>query len=459
MIPPANLTVSIRSRNQRVMAQQQKSLAIQIVKTLKKAGFLSYFAGGCVRDLIMKKPPKDYDIATTAAPDDVERVFPKCVPVGKQFGVMVVVLKGVHFEVATFRMEGNYKDGRHPEHVAFTHPEEDAKRRDFTVNGLFYDPLKRTIIDFVGGKEDIRKKQIRTIGDPEARFYEDRLRLLRAVRFAANLNFEIEPKTWQAIKRLKKEIHSVSQERVRDELVKMFTRPHAGRGFVLLSESGLMAEILPEIEAMKKVEQPPEFHPEGDVFIHTKMLMDQLKDPSAILALGALFHDVGKPPTYSEENGRIRFYNHAHIGADMTKEILTRLRFSNKEIDGIVSCVENHMKFANVKEMRLGKLKQFVARDNFLTELELHRIDCLASHKQLELHRFLKRKLKEFKKEELKPKRLLTGDDLISLGITPGPIMKEILGEAYALQLEGKLKSKQDCVTWAQKQYMNKGTR
>jgi poly(A) polymerase len=439
------------------MVSQEKQLAVQIVKTLKSAGFLSYFAGGCVRDLVMRKTPKDYDIATTATPDDVERLFPKCVPVGKQFGVMIVVLKGFHFEVATFRSEGSYQDGRHPDRVAFTNPEEDAKRRDFSINGLFYDPLKQKIIDFVGGKNDIRKKRIQTIGDPETRFSEDRLRLLRAIRFAVNLGFEIEPKTWKAIKRFKKEIHSVSQERVRDELVKMFTRPNAGRGLSLLSESGLLAEILPEIEAMKKVEQQPEFHPEGDVFVHTKMLMDQLKEPSAVLALGALFHDVGKPPTYSEEDGRIRFYNHAHIGADMTKEILARLRFSNKEIDGIVSCVENHMKFANVKEMRLGKLKQFVARDNFMTELELHRIDCLASHGQLELYRFLKHKLKEFKKEELKPKRLLTGDDLIHLGIVPGPVMKEILTEAYALQLEGKLKSKQDSQAWVKKHYLDKG--
>ena len=434
-------------------------MAVHIVKTLKKAGFLAYFAGGCVRDLIMRKKPKDYDIATTAAPDEVEKLFSKCVPVGKQFGVMIVILEDVHFEVAAFRSEGSYRDGRHPEQVTFTTPEEDAKRRDFTVNGIFYDPLKRQIIDFVGGREDIRRKEIRTIGDPEARFHEDRLRLLRAIRFSTNLGFKIEAETWLAIKRLRKEIHSVSQERVRDELVKMFTRPNAGHGLELLSESGLLAEVLPEIEAMKGVRQPPEFHPEGDVFVHTKMLLDQLKEPSSILAFGALFHDVGKPSTYSEEGGRIRFYNHAHIGAEMTQEILTRLRFSNKEIDRVVSCVENHMKFANVKEMRLGKLKQFVARDNFQTELELHRIDCLACHGQLELYHFLKHKLKEFKKEELKPSRLLTGDDLIRLGITPGPVMKEILGEAYALQLEGKLKSKSDAFNWAKKQYANKETR
>ncbi len=432
---------------------EQKKIAIQIAKSLHKAGFTAYFAGGCVRDLIMKEKPKDYDIATTATPDDIEKLFSKCVPVGKQFGVMIVVMQKQHFEVATFRREGAYRDGRHPDHVAFTTPQEDAKRRDFTVNGLFYDPLKKSIIDYVEGKKDIRQKLICTIGDPEARFQEDRLRLLRAIRFAANLGFKIEPKTWQAIKRLRKEIYSVSQERIRDELVKMFTRPNAGRGLELLSESGLLKEILPEVEAMKGVQQPPEFHPEGDVFVHTKMLMDQLKNPSVTLAFGALLHDVGKPPTFSDEGERIHFYNHPNIGAQMAREMLTRLRFSNREIEDVVSCVNNHMKFASVKEMRIGKLKQFVVRENFPTELEMHKIDCLASHGKLELHRFLKRKVKEFKREDLKPKRLINGNDLIAAGIEPGPIMKEILEEVYVLQLEGKMTSKDQAIRWVKKNY------
>lgn len=431
----------------------QKKLAVQIVKMLHQSGFVAYFAGGCVRDMIMKEKPKDYDIATTATPDDVEKLFPKCVPVGKQFGVMIVVIDKQHFEVATFRREGAYQDGRHPDAVAFTTPEEDAKRRDFTVNGLFYDPLKRCIIDHVEGRKDIRQKLIRTIGDPDARFQEDRLRLLRAIRFAANLGFEIEPKTWQAIKRLRKEIHSVSQERIRDELVKMFTRSNAGCGLELLSESGLLEEVLPEIEAMKGVKQPPEFHPEGDVFVHTKMLMDQLEHPSVRLAFGALLHDVGKPPTFSDEGGRIHFYNHPNVGAQITRQILTRLRFSNQEIEDIVSCVDNHMKFANVKEMRIGKLKQFVARENFLVELEMHKIDCLASHGKLELYQFLRRKVKEFEREDLKPKRLINGDDLIAIGIEPGPMMKEILEEVYSLQLEGKIASQDEAIRWVKKHY------
>ena len=435
---------------------EQKKIAIQIIKSLHQAGFVAYFAGGCVRDLVMKVRPKDYDIATTATPDQIEKLFLKCVPVGKQFGVMIVVMQTKHFEVTTFRREGPYRDGRHPDQVAFTTPQEDAKRRDFTVNGLFYDPLKRSMIDYVEGRKDIRRKLIRTIGDPHARFYEDHLRLFRAIRFAANLGFKIEPKTWKAIKELRKEIHSVSQERIRDELVKMFTRPNAGRGLELLSESGLLKEILPEVEAMKGVEQPPEFHPEGDVFIHTKMLLDQLKNPSVTLAFGALLHDVGKPPTFSDEGDRIHFYNHPNVGAQIARHMLTRLRFSNQEIEDIVSCVDNHMKFANVKEMRIGKLKQFVARENFSVELEMHKIDCLASHGKLELYRFLKRKLKEFEREGLKPKRLIDGNDLISIGIEPGPIMKEILEEAYALQLEGKLSSRDAVLDWAKKRFVGK---
>ena len=436
--------------------RQEKHLAIQIVRQLHSAGFIAYFAGGCVRDLLMRHSPDDYDIATDAKPEDIEKLFSKCIPVGKQFGVTMVIQNQFHFEVAPFRSEAGYSDARHPDRVSFTTPELDAKRRDFTVNGLFYDPLQKKVIDYVGGRADIKKRVIRTIGRAEDRFSEDHLRILRAVRFAANLDFKIEPMTWKSVIHHSPKIHSVSPERIRDELIKLFTRPHAGRGLELLSKSGLLKEILPEVEAMKGVEQPPEFHPEGDVFIHTKLLLDQLKEPSAVLALGALLHDVGKPVTFSEEGGRIRFYNHAHIGAEMSRTILSRLRFSNREIDDIVSCVENHMKFANVREMRVGKLKQFVSRSNFLTELDLHRIDCLASHGKLELFCFLKQRLVEFKKEELKPKAIINGNDLLALGIKPGPIMKEILSELYLEQLEGKLTSKETALDWIRQRYLQK---
>ncbi len=430
----------------------KKQKAIQIVKTLTQNGFVSYFAGGCVRDLVMNVGPKDYDIATVATPDEVAKLFPRHVPVGKQFGVLLVLMDEDQFEVATFRREGGYHDGRHPDSVSFTIPEEDAYRRDFTINGMFYNPIEERVIDFVHGERDIQGGVIRTIGDPEARFGEDKLRLLRAIRFAANLNFRIEEKTWAAIQKLAQTIHLVSQERIRDELVKMLTRSNAGRALDLLDQSGLLEEVLPEITAMKGVAQPPEFHPEGDVFVHTRMLLDQLKDnASPVLALGALLHDVGKPNTFSDDGKRIRFNNHAHVGAEMSKEILKRLRFSNREIDSIVSCVENHMKFANVKEMRIGKLKQFIARDNFSLELELHRIDCLASHGKLELYQFLKNKEKEFAVEDLKPKSFLNGHDLIAVGIKPGPEMKKILEEAYQLQLEGTLDIKEKALEWVKK--------
>ncbi len=432
-------------------AERQGKLAAEIAKRLREAGHTAFFAGGCVRDLAMHETPKDYDIATAATPEQIENIFPKCIPVGKKFGVMIVVHGDCHFEVATFRKEGVYRDARRPSSVSFTDAEEDAKRRDFTVNGLFYDPLERKIIDFVGGVKDIKKKQIRAIGDPAERFSEDHLRLLRAVRFAANLGFRIEANTWRALKRLSRHIHTVSPERTRDELVKMFTRPHAGEALRLLSESGLLRELLPELEAMKAVKQQPDFHPEGDVFRHTKLLMEKLKAPSVTLAFGSLLHDVGKPPTFSKEGGTIHFYNHAHVGAEMARVILTRLRFSNREIEAIVSCVENHMKFADVKKMRIGKLKQFTVRDNFPTELELHRIDCLSSHGKLDLYRFLKRKVKEFAKEALKPKPLINGHDLLALGIEAGPAMKEILEEAYTLQLEGKITSKDEACHWAKR--------
>ena len=439
------------------LSKGQALAACKIAEVLHQKGHRAYFAGGCVRDFLMGEEPKDFDIATTASPEEVEKLFPKTLAVGKQFGVILVIEEGQPFEVATFRSEGPYQDGRHPSTVSFTSPEEDAKRRDFTVNGLFYDPFDQKIIDYVGGREDIPRKLIRAIGDPSTRFQEDKLRLLRAIRFAANLHFTIDPETWKAMKYLVPEIHQVSAERIREELIKTFTRTGAGRGLQLLSESGLLKEILPEVEAMKGVEQPPEFHPEGDVFIHTQMLMERLENPSPILAFAALLHDVGKPPTFQIREGRIRFYEHARIGADMTRQILKRLRFSNDEIEAIYACVDNHMKFANVKEMREGKLKRFMSTETFPTELELHRIDCQSSHGLLDNYRFLNEKILEFKKEELKPKPLLRGDDLLELGMKPGPAMKPILEEAYELQLENRIRTKEEARSWALKKIKKGG--
>lgn len=440
------------------MDQNQKNLelATQVLNKLRHSGFEAYFAGGCVRDLIMKRQPEDYDIATSATPDEIEKLFAKTIPVGKQFGVMIVVLDGHQFEVATFRADLSYKDGRRPEGVRFVTAKEDAERRDFTINGLLYDPVKAQVVDYVDGQMDIERKIVRAIGNPEDRFCEDHLRILRAIRFAANLDFKIEEATWNAACQNRKLIHKVSPERVREELAKMFTRPQAGKGLLLLSKSGILDEILPEVAAMKGVKQPPEFHPEGDVFEHTRMMMDMLRSPSVALAFSALLHDVGKPKTYSEKDKSIHFYNHAPVGAGIAREILTRLKFSNQEIDDICHSIENHMRFGDVQEMRIGKLKQLIAANTFEEELELHRIDCLASHMSLDNYHFLIAKKAEFEKEGLKPKPLINGYDLMALGIKEGPQMKEILSEVYMLQLESKFSDKSEALSYVAKKYVKK---
>ncbi len=430
--------------------------ACQIIKTLNENNFVAYFAGGSVRDSLMGKTPNDFDIATTATPEKIEKIFPKTIPVGKQFGVMIVLIGEDAFEVASFRCEGGYQDGRHPTKISFTEPKEDALRRDFTVNGMFFDPIKMEYIDFVGGAEDIDKKVIRAIGNPDERFEEDKLRLLRAVRFASTLGFEIEKQTWLAIKRKAKQIEAVSPERIREELVKIFTRSGAARGMRLLSESGLLAEILPEIEKMKGVEQPLQFHPEGDVYNHTLLLLENFREPvSTTLAFAALFHDIGKPDTLVVRDGKQTFYEHAEKGAEMARDIMKRLRFSNAEIEAVSECVLNHMKFIHVKQMRPGKLKQFMSRQTFADELELHRLDCVSCHGMLDNYNFLTEKLKNFTKDEIKPKPIINGDDLIALGVKPGPEMKPILEEAFILQLEGKFEDREAALKWL-KEYIEK---
>ena len=431
---------------------KKKDLAQNVVRQLRDRGFEAYFAGGSVRDRVMGRVPEDFDIATSARPEEVQKLFDKTVPVGIQFGVILVVVEGFTFEVATFRSEGAYSDGRRPDTVAFTSAKEDALRRDFTVNGLFYDPLSQELHDFVEGKNDIEAKRIRTIGDPEKRFEEDKLRLLRAVRFASTLSFDIEPKTFEAIKRLAPKIHVVSQERIRDELIKIFTRPGAPRGLALLSESRLLEEILPEVEAMKGVAQPKEFHPEGDVFVHTKLLLEKLDHPSLVLAFAALLHDVGKPLTY-EVKDRIRFNGHAEVGAELGEKILTRLRFPNALKEQIVICIQGHMRFKEVQNMRPGRLKRLLQRETFPDELELHHIDCASSHGNLENWEFLKKKTEELSEEDIKPKRLLTGEDLMSLGFKEGPLLGKMLSQIYDLQLEGELASKEAALSWVKTHY------
>ena len=427
-----------------------EATATRLVERLRAAGHEALFAGGCVRDRLLGKEAHDIDIATSARPEEIQKLFPRTVAVGAQFGVIVVLEDGGEFQVATFRSDGAYRDGRHPESVAFTNAEGDARRRDFTVNGLFFDPLTHQILDFVGGEADLRTGILRSIGDPHARFAEDKLRLIRCVRFAASLGFEIEAETWRALVERAPEITAVSAERIRDELVKIFSHPSRVRGFDLLDQSGLLAILLPEVEALKGCEQPPDFHPEGDVFVHTRLMLSLLPEQvSTPLVFSVLFHDIGKPPTFLiDETGRIRFNGHESISASMTEKIFARLRFSNAETEATVVGVKNHMAFKDVQNMRVATLKRFLARPTIDDELELHRVDCQGSHGLLDNYDFLLRKREEFSNEPLIPPPLITGRDLIAAGLQPGPHFKKLLDSTQALQLEGGLKTREDALAW-----------
>lgn len=425
--------------------------AEEVVRQLSEAGHRAVYAGGCVRDALLNRPYPDVDIATSATPDQVQSLFPQASdPQGKAFGV-IRLKQGDHiFEIATFRVDGPYLDGRRPSSVTFTTAEEDAKRRDFTINGMFFDPLKNEVLDYVGGKSDLATQTIRAIGDPIARFTEDRLRLFRAIRFAVQLGFQIEPKTWEAITRLAPESKSLAPERVRDEWVKIFTSPDPARGLDLLHDSGLIAAWIPELLEMRGCAQSPEHHPEGDVWVHTRLLLTHLKNPSSVLALSALLHDIGKPRTSrTEPSGRIRFFGHEGVGARMAEEILRRLRFSNDDITAICACIANHMAFKDAPQMRVSTLKRLLARPTFSEELELHRIDCSSSHGELDIHRFLVGKQSEFSQEEIKPQPLVTGHDLQEIGIPPGPKMGKILHQLMDEQLEGKFPDREKALARA----------
>ncbi|MBI4431341.1 MAG: CCA tRNA nucleotidyltransferase [Candidatus Omnitrophica bacterium] len=430
--------------------------ATEVVRTLRKSGFQALFAGGCVRDFLMKKEPKDYDVATSASPGDVERLFKHTVAIGKKFGVMLVIVKDHQFEVATFRSEGSYSDGRHPDWVKFTTPEEDARRRDFTINGIFFDPIDKKVYDYVGGEKDIDAKTVRAIGSPEKRFAEDHLRMLRTVRFATNLGFTIEDHTWAVLQKMAPAIQTISMERIRDELIKIFTRKNAGLGLRMLSDSGLLKIVLPEAERMKGVQQPPDFHPEGDVFHHTELMLDSLKKPSVELAMSVLFHDIAKPDTYDDSGDRIRFNNHAELGATKTEEIMRRLRFPSKVIEEVAQAVHNHMRFKDIKQMRIGRLRNYLNTETFPLELELHRIDCSASHGMLDNYHYCVEQLKEFKKEIRKPKPIVNGNDLIKSGFEPGPAFKSMLEKLFEHQLEGKFKKKEQGIALAKKLFGRK---
>lgn len=451
-----------------------KDFATSIVQTLRQRGFQAYLVGGCVRDLLLGREPKDYDVATNATPEQVMGIFPETYGVGAQFGVVLVPVperdvagnvstesssKSHTVEVATFRSDIGYSDGRHPDEVRFSRdPREDVARRDFTINGMLLDPVSAQtpgeVLDYVGGRKDLEAGIIRSIGDPEQRFGEDKLRMLRAVRFAARFEYTIEPATFAAMQKLAGQIVVVSRERVRDELTRMLTEGHARRAFLLLDEGGLLKQVLPEISAMKGVEQPAEFHPEGDVFVHTLLLLDNLPTPCPLtLAWGALLHDVGKPSTFRVAPDRIRFDGHVEVGVKMAEEICRRLRFSNDDTEQILALVDNHMRFGHVSRMKESTLKRFLRMPRFDEHLALHRADSLASHRNLSTYEFIRQKRLEIPPEKMRPAPLVTGDDLIAAGHVPGPKFREILGAVEDAQLEGRLPSRDVALEFVRREF------
>jgi poly(A) polymerase len=462
-----------------VTTKHQFDAALNIIAALRAAGYEAYLAGGCVRDMLLGREPKDYDVATSATPDVVLDMFPRTFAVGAHFGVVLVASGGgedtagaddaqqdesryLVTEVATFRSDGAYSDGRHPDAVRYTSSaEEDVRRRDFTINGLLLDPerlfpqglkpglfdefdvraeartLHEAVIDHVGGLADLEAGIVRAIGQPEQRFEEDHLRMLRAVRFTARFGFELDAATAAAMRRFAARINAVSRERVRDELTKMLTEGHARRAFELLDETGLLVEVLPEVARMKGVEQPPQFHPEGDVWTHTLLLLGQLEaDCPFTLAWGGLLHDVGKPPTFVRAD-RIRFNGHVDVGVAMSAEICRRFRFSNDESRQILSLVENHMRFADAQHMKTSTLKRFFRLENFPEHLRLHRMDCMAGSGNLDHWNFVRERYESMPQEAVRPQPLVTGRELITAGYRPGEGFREMLRAVEDAQLDG----------------------
>jgi poly(A) polymerase len=431
-----------------------RNTAEKIVRRLQQAGFAAFWVGGCVRDFLLGREPQDYDIATSARPEQIERLFKRTLAVGRKFGVVIVVEGKQHFQVATFRAEAEYRDGRRPEKVVFSNAEADAQRRDFTINGLFFDPLAKKLHDWVGGEKDLQAKIIHTIGAPAERFAEDHLRLLRAVRFAAELGFEIEPETFAAVKRLAPKIELISAERIRDELIKLFSPPHAGRGLVLLRDSRLLPGILPELIATLLCQQSPDYHPEGTVFEHIRLMLEKMPPgASPSLPWAVILHDIAKPATAERDaaTGAIHFYGHEKVGAAMAERILQRLRFPKKQIGEIVACVRNHMQFKDVKQMRKATLRRLLLRKTFPLELELHRLDCLGSHGNLDHYEFLVAQAEDLKRKPTIRPPLLTGRDLIKLGMKPGPAMGALLDEIREKQLAEELKTPREAKAWLKK--------
>jgi len=472
-----NLTPFFARQTKNVITPKQ--FATSVIATLRDRGHQAYLCGGCVRDLLLGREPADYDVTTDATPQQVMRIFPETYAVGAQFGVVLVPLpkdstagadlapdvashgKSGVVEVATFRCDVSYSDGRRPDEVRFSNdPREDVQRRDFTINGLLLDPMSGEVLDYVAGRSDLEAHVIRTIGDPRQRFGEDKLRMLRAVRFAARFGYQIDPATMAAIHEMASQIFQVSHERVRDELTKMLTEGHARDAFLLLDESGLLKEVLPEISAMKGVEQPPQYHPEGDVYVHTLLLLENLPHLCLpTLAWGALLHDVGKPPTFRVAPDRIRFDGHVEVGVKMAEAMLRRLRFSNDDTEQILALIQNHMRFGQITLMKESTLKKFLRMPKFEEHLDLHRMDCMASHRILSAYEFAQEKLASIPAEKMRPAPLITGDDLIAAGYAPGPRFKEILSAVEDEQLEGSLLSKEDALTFVASEFPLQNTR
>jgi poly(A) polymerase len=447
------------SDNRRVTPRE---LANSICDALLRSGHQGLLVGGCVRDLLLGREPADYDVTTDATPERVMELFPESIAVGAQFGVILVPRDGLKVEVATFRSDVGYSDGRHPDRVVFSKtPQEDVQRRDFTINGLLMRHDTGEVLDFVGGQGDLKAGIVRAIGDPGLRFTEDKLRMMRAVRFAARFGFAVDPRTLAAIETNASEVRQVSAERLRDELTKLLREGAARRGFELLDATGLLKHVLPEIAAMKGVEQPSQFHPEGDVWIHTRMMIEKLPPgASPTLAWGVLLHDVGKPATFksAEETGdRIRFDGHVDVGVKLAEEICRRLRFSNDDAEQIQALVENHMRFKDVREMRSSTLKRLVRLPRFEEHLQLHRLDCLSSHGNLDSYEYVQRFLSETSPEQVRPTRVLSGDDLAKMGYKPGPLFSEILRAVEDAQLEGQLPSKEEAEEFVRARFGQKG--
>ncbi len=425
--------------------------AREVVVELRKAGHKAFCVGGCARDTLLGIEPKEYDITTSATPEEVSEIFPHTVPIGVSFGVILVITGKYQFEVATFRKDQSYTDGRHPDKVIYSSEEqEDVRRRDFAINGMLYDPIEEEVIDYVDGIRDIKSKIVQTIGDPYERLNEDKLRMMRAIRFSSRYNFELNLDTFLAIEKLAADITQVSGERIRDEITKIITQSNPGHGLNMLSVSGLLKYILPDVEIMNGVEQPPEFHPEGDVFIHTCLVLDKLhKNQAGVvspeLAIGALLHDVGKPPTFSVSD-RIRFNGHDKLGADMSKKICRDLKFSNKQIEVIYALIRDHLKFKDVFNMKKSTLKRFIGMPHFEEHMALHLADCQASHGLTAAYDFVMEKYNDFEEEEIKPAPLISGRELIEMGYKPGPLFSDILNFVEEAQLEGEITNTQEAI-------------